>query len=352
MRGTRANADRTPEDGAARTRRLIRDSLADTFAADVTSGATRREGVPTVYVRGARRRCPSSACSDLRAASSSAATLWTRTRCDLRGACARRAACGDDGGSAIVEFVFLAVLLMVPLVYVLLTVFQVQGASYAVSSAAREAGRIYATRSDESIGARIGPVAAAAIVMADSGLELDAGDLSIACSGEPVPHARRAHRGRDRARRGLATAAASSSTDGAGVGARDQSPSRGRRPVPGGGCMMAPACVAACAGGDDGQLMLLVLVYALIAGLLVTVVVDLSKVYLHRRSLVAAADGAALSAANQPGPGRGSTRGKGGAADQRRGCEAAVEQYARGRGSGRSLRRLRGSRRARRRATG
>ena len=48
----------------------------------------------------------------------------------------------DDGGNAIIEFVYLAVLLMVPLVYVLLTVFRVQGAAYAVSSAAREAGRV------------------------------------------------------------------------------------------------------------------------------------------------------------------------------------------------------------------
>ena len=52
--------------------------------------------------------------------------------------------------------------------------------------------------------------------------------------------------------------------------------------------------------GDDGQLLLLVLVYALIAAALVTVVVDVSKAYLHRRSLVAAVDGAALAAANQP----------------------------------------------------
>ena len=51
--------------------------------------------------------------------------------------------------------------------------------------------------------------------------------------------------------------------------------------------------------GDDGQLLLLVLVYAVIAGVLVTVVVNLSTAYLHRRSLVAAVDGAALSAANQ-----------------------------------------------------
>ena len=51
---------------------------------------------------------------------------------------------------------------------------------------------------------------------------------------------------------------------------------------------------------DHGQLILLILVYSLIAALLVTVVVNVSKVYLYRRALVAAADGAALSAANQP----------------------------------------------------
>jgi hypothetical protein len=52
--------------------------------------------------------------------------------------------------------------------------------------------------------------------------------------------------------------------------------------------------------GDEGQLLLLVLVYTVIAGLLVTVVVNLSRAYLARRALLAAADGAALAAANQP----------------------------------------------------
>lgn len=51
---------------------------------------------------------------------------------------------------------------------------------------------------------------------------------------------------------------------------------------------------------DDGQLLLLVLCYTVIAGLLITVVVNVSKAYLYRRSLVAAADAAALSGANQP----------------------------------------------------
>jgi hypothetical protein len=81
--------------------------------------------------------------------------------------------------------------------------------------------------------------------------------------------------------------------------------------------------------GDEGQLMILVLAYAVIAALLVTVVVNVSKVYLNRRSLVAAADGAALSAANQPDldavyNGAGTTLPLSPA-----GTKAAVRQYAR-----------------------
>lgn len=45
-----ANADRSPADGEAVTRRLIRDSLADSYSRGVTSGFERVGGVPTVYV--------------------------------------------------------------------------------------------------------------------------------------------------------------------------------------------------------------------------------------------------------------------------------------------------------------
>ena len=43
----------------------------------------------------------------------------------------------DEGGSAVVEFVFLAVLLMVPLFYLVMTLSRVQAGAYAASTAAR-----------------------------------------------------------------------------------------------------------------------------------------------------------------------------------------------------------------------
>lgn len=51
----------------------------------------------------------------------------------------------EDDGNALVEFTYLAVLLMVPLVYLLTTVFQVQRAAFGVTEAARQAGRAYVT---------------------------------------------------------------------------------------------------------------------------------------------------------------------------------------------------------------
>lgn len=53
-----------------------------------------------------------------------------------------------DDGSAALEFVTVALVLFVPLVYVLLHVFALQRAAFAVSAAAREAGRAYATAPD------------------------------------------------------------------------------------------------------------------------------------------------------------------------------------------------------------
>lgn len=91
---------------------------------------------------------------------------------------------GDDG-NAMVEFTYLAVLLMVPLVYVLLTVFQVQRAAFGVTEAARQAGRAYVT-ADDAITGRVRARAAAELALQDQGLTLCASCLAPP-SGAVVP---------------------------------------------------------------------------------------------------------------------------------------------------------------------
>lgn len=51
----------------------------------------------------------------------------------------------DDSGSAIVEFVFVAVVIMIPLMYFVIAVAAIQRSQLAVGQAAREAGRAFAT---------------------------------------------------------------------------------------------------------------------------------------------------------------------------------------------------------------
>lgn len=46
-----ANVDRSPADGAARTRQQVRGAIADRFAQDVTADRESVDGVPTVVVR-------------------------------------------------------------------------------------------------------------------------------------------------------------------------------------------------------------------------------------------------------------------------------------------------------------
>jgi Flp pilus assembly protein TadG len=93
-----------------------------------------------------------------------------------------RARLNDDGGNAIVEFSFLAVTVIVPLVYVVLSVFEVQRAAYAVTNAAREGGRVFTTAPSADDG-RARAETAVDLALRDAGLV--AGDPQISCSEDP-----------------------------------------------------------------------------------------------------------------------------------------------------------------------
>lgn len=85
-----------------------------------------------------------------------------------------------ERGSAIVEFHFLGILLLVPLVYIMLAVLDVQRTAYGVTQAAREAGRIYVATGNE-YAAR----AAATVALADHDIEPSGVELTVQCDADP-----------------------------------------------------------------------------------------------------------------------------------------------------------------------
>jgi Flp pilus assembly protein TadG len=89
----------------------------------------------------------------------------------------------DERGSAVVEFVALGVLLLLPLVYLVLMLARVQAGAYSVSQAARESGRAFVTAADGD-DALARARAAAAISFLDHDFA-DSGRLSVACDGTP-----------------------------------------------------------------------------------------------------------------------------------------------------------------------
>lgn len=58
----------------------------------------------------------------------------------------------DEAGSALVEFSWLAIILLVPLIWIIMSVFDVQQGAFATSAAARAAGRAYALAPDDRTG--------------------------------------------------------------------------------------------------------------------------------------------------------------------------------------------------------
>lgn len=99
---------------------------------------------------------------------------------------------GSDAGSALVEFLGVALVLLVPVVYLVLVLGRVQAATFAAEGAAREAARVYVAAPDAATG-RSRAVTAVGVALHDQGFDDPPGAaLAVACSATSclVPGAR------------------------------------------------------------------------------------------------------------------------------------------------------------------
>ena len=92
----------------------------------------------------------------------------------------------DDEGTALVEFLWLGMLLLIPLAYIVVSLFQVERTAFAVSDAARAAGRAW-------VGAPAGAdrpqraLAAAQMAFDDQGITLPPGGMEWDCDNNCCP---------------------------------------------------------------------------------------------------------------------------------------------------------------------
>ncbi|KRE79927.1 hypothetical protein [Arthrobacter sp. Soil763] len=88
----------------------------------------------------------------------------------------------DDAerGSAVVEFTFLSLLLMVPVVYFIITVGQLQAGSFAAVGAADQAAKVYVAQPDAAAG-RAAAEQAVRLALADYGQPAENASLETSC---------------------------------------------------------------------------------------------------------------------------------------------------------------------------
>ncbi|UZN04615.1 pilus assembly protein [Cellulomonas sp. S1-8] len=98
---------------------------------------------------------------------------------------ARTADRPGDAGSALVEFLGISVVLLVPIVYLVLVLGRIQAATFAAESAAREAARVYVAADDAEQGAARA-VTSVAVALTDQGFDDDPAEaLDVRCSADP-----------------------------------------------------------------------------------------------------------------------------------------------------------------------
>ena len=90
----------------------------------------------------------------------------------------------SETGSALVEVTWLAVLLLVPLLWIVVSVFEVQRGAFGVEGAARAAGRAYALASTDEEGQQRAR-AAVRLALDDQGLDGVGFELRVTCTPYP-----------------------------------------------------------------------------------------------------------------------------------------------------------------------
>lgn len=90
----------------------------------------------------------------------------------------------DEEGSASLEFITAGMILLLPIVYLILTMAAVQAGALAVEGAARQAVRVFVQADDER-SAQLQAERAVEFALADYGLDADAAEISVTCSPKP-----------------------------------------------------------------------------------------------------------------------------------------------------------------------
>lgn len=89
-----------------------------------------------------------------------------------------------DDGSAPLEFIMAGLILLVPLVYLVIAMANIQGASLAAAGAARQAARVYVTAPNAAAaGERMRR--AVAVALTDYGVDATSASITVRCSPKP-----------------------------------------------------------------------------------------------------------------------------------------------------------------------
>lgn len=89
----------------------------------------------------------------------------------------------EEDGTATIEFIWLTLLLLMPLVYLLIAVFDTQRAAFGVSTASRSAARAF-LQADGAAAGEQRARQAARVALADQGL--DDADITVTCLPTPA----------------------------------------------------------------------------------------------------------------------------------------------------------------------